>query len=55
MRLAEPDARICYLSCDAFMNQFMDCVRAGKMAEFRHRYREVDMLVIDDIHFLAKA
>lgn len=49
----KPDHRICYLSCDAFMNDFIDCVQQGKMAEFRHRYRHVDVLVIDDIHFLA--
>ena len=50
---ANPDHRILYVSCDAFMNQFIECVREGKMNEFRHRYRHVDMLVIDDIHFLA--
>jgi chromosomal replication initiator protein len=49
----KPDHRICYLSCDAFMNDFIDCVQQGKMSEFRHRYRHVDVLVIDDIHFLA--
>ncbi len=48
-----PDMKICYISCDTFMNQFLECVQSGKMAEFRHRYRHVDMLVIDDIHFLA--
>lgn len=48
-----PDYQILYVSCDAFMNQFIECVRTGKMSEFRHRYRHVDMLVIDDIHFLA--
>jgi len=48
-----PDHQILYVSCDAFMNQFIECVREGKMNEFRHRYRHVDMLVIDDIHFLA--
>lgn len=48
-----PPTRILYLSCDAFMNQFLDCVQSGNMNEFRHRYRHVDVLVIDDIHFLA--
>ncbi len=48
-----PTARICYLSCDSFMNQFMDSVQSGQMNEFRHRYRHVDLLVIDDIHFLT--
>lgn len=49
----DPQMRICYLSCDAFMNQFIDCVQRGQMNEFRHHYRHVDLLVIDDIHFLA--
>jgi len=48
-----PRTQILYVSCDAFMNQFIACVQAGKMNEFRHRYRHVDLLVIDDIHFLA--
>ncbi len=49
-----PQTNVCYLSCDAFMNRFLDCVQSGKMNEFRNRYRHVDLLVIDDIHFLAK-
>ncbi len=48
-----PQTSILYVSCDAFMNQFIECVQAGKMAEFRHRYRHVDLLVLDDIHFLG--
>ena len=44
---------ICYLSCDAFVNQFLDCVQKGQMAQFRHQHRHVDLMVIDDIHFLA--
>ncbi|MFN4241916.1 MAG: chromosomal replication initiator protein DnaA [Tepidisphaerales bacterium] len=48
-----PDARILYLSCDAFINQFITAVETGDMSQFRYRYRNVDVLVIDDIHFLA--
>jgi len=51
---AKPDTQIVYLSCDTFMNQFIECVQSGNMNEFRHRYRHADMLVIDDIHFLAQ-
>jgi chromosomal replication initiator protein len=47
------DARILYLSCDSFINQFILAIETGDMHQFRHRYRHVDMLVIDDIHFLA--
>ena len=50
---ANPRYQILYVSCDAFMNQFIECVQSGQMNDFRHRYRHVDMLVIDDIHFLA--
>lgn len=49
----EPHKKILYLSCDSFMNHFLACVQSGKMSEFRNRYRHVDVLVIDDIHFLA--
>jgi chromosomal replication initiator protein len=51
---SNPHMRIYYISCDAFMNQFLDSVRDGQMAEFRHRFRNVDMLLIDDIHDLSK-
>ena len=47
-------ARILYLSCDTFINQFITSIENGDMNQFRHRYRHVDMLVIDDIHFLAE-
>jgi chromosomal replication initiator protein len=50
---ADPDARIMYLSCENFMTQFINAIEAGHMNDFRNRYRHVDMLVIDDIHFLA--
>ena len=49
----QPDARILYLSCDSFINQFITAVETGDMNQFRFRYRQVDVLVIDDIHFLA--
>ena len=49
-----PGINLHYVSCDGFMTQFMNAVQSGKMAEFRHTFRDVDLLVIDDIHFLAK-
>ncbi len=51
---AKPSANIYYTSCDGFITQFMDAVQAGQMSDFRHRFRDLDVLVIDDIHFLAK-
>ncbi|MEX2672452.1 MAG: chromosomal replication initiator protein DnaA [Phycisphaeraceae bacterium] len=49
----KPDARICYLSCDSFMNHFLEAVQRGEMSDFRNLYRHVDILLIDDIHFLT--
>ncbi len=47
-------ARIGYISCQSFSEIFMACVKAGQMQSFRHRFRNLDMLVVDDIHFLSK-
>jgi chromosomal replication initiator protein len=49
-----PAAQIYYISCDEFINQFIEAVQRGEMSEFRHRFRDVDVLVVDDIHFLAE-
>jgi chromosomal replication initiator protein len=47
------DLQICFLSCDAFVNQYLEAVQKSRMNLFRKYYRMVDVLVIDDIHFLA--
>jgi chromosomal replication initiator protein len=49
-----PEAKILYLSCVSFVNQFIASVERGELDEFRYRYRHLDVLVIDDIHFLAE-
>ena len=54
IRQSQPGAVIYYTSCEGFMTQFMEAVQAGAMSFFRHKFRHVDVLVIDDIHFLAK-
>jgi chromosomal replication initiator protein len=48
-----PGARLFYTSCEGFVTRFMECVASGGMIDFRHTFRDVDVLVIDDIHFLA--
>ena len=50
----QPDITMHYVSCDGFMTQFMNAVQSGRMVEFRHTFRDIDLLVIDDIHFLSK-
>ncbi|HUU84286.1 MAG TPA: chromosomal replication initiator protein DnaA [Phycisphaerae bacterium] len=46
--------RILYLSCETFTNHFIEAVERGALKQFRYRYRHVDVLVIDDIQFLAE-
>lgn len=48
-----PDADIAYISTEKFANKFIDAIRENTMAQFRRRYRKVDILLIDDIHFLS--
>jgi chromosomal replication initiator protein len=41
-----------YISTESFMNEYVDAIRADAMASFKRRYREVDVLLIDDIQFM---
>ncbi len=47
-------AGIMYISCETFVNHFIEAVERGAMKQFRFRYRHVDLLVIDDIQFLGE-
>jgi len=49
----DPQSIIYFTSCSAFLNQFMESVKAGEMSLFRNHFRHVDILVVDDIHDLA--
>ncbi len=49
----DPRAHILYLSCETFVNHFVAAIERGELESFRFRYRYVDMLLIDDIQFLA--
>ncbi len=48
-----PELRWAYVSGEDFTNQFVYAVKTGERDAFRQRYRRMDVLVIDDIHFLA--
>lgn len=50
---ARPQARVHYSSAESFMNEMILAIRNGKGHEFRTRYRNVDLLLIDDVQFLA--
>ncbi len=53
VREADPTARIVYVTSEMFTNDLLEALRAGKNVEFRQRYRNVDLLMIDDIQFIA--
>ncbi len=48
-----PASRVVYLTCEKFTNEFIDSVRRGDLEKFRRRYRSTDVLLIDDVQFLA--
>ena len=49
---ADPTSNILFLSCETFTNHFIEALKDGDLSEFRHKYRDVDVLVVDDIHML---
>ncbi len=48
----DPSRRISYISSEQFTNELVTSIREGSMAAFRGRYREMDLLLVDDTHFL---
>lgn len=47
-----PDYVVRYVTSETFLNQFIESIRLNTSAEFKRRYREVDVLLVDDIQFL---
>lgn len=45
--------RVLYLTCERFTNEFIDAVRKGDIERFRRRYRNVELLLLDDVQFLG--
>ena len=46
-------AKICYVTSEDFVNEYISSLQKSSLVEFRKRYRTMDILLIDDIHFLA--
>ena len=44
---------VCYTTCETFTNEFIQALQQHELASFRKKYRTIDLLLIDDIHFLA--
>jgi chromosomal replication initiator protein len=48
-----PDARVAYLSTEKFTNEFIQALQENSLTKFRQRYRHADILLLDDVQFLA--
>ena len=53
IRKENPDANIVYIKGDQFTNELIAAIQGGKNIEFRSKYREADLFLIDDIQFIA--
>ncbi len=49
-----PENKVLYISSEKFTNDFINAIMSGHPENFRNRYRSIDVLLIDDIQFLAK-
>jgi len=50
---AKKTSKITYLTSEQFTNEFIDAIQHGTLVKFRRKYRQADVLMIDDIQFLA--
>ena len=53
IRRQNPEANIVYIKGDEFTNELISAIASGKNVEFRNKYRESDLFLIDDIQFIA--
>ena len=49
----DPSSKVVYVSCEKFTNEFISAIQENTLVQFRKFYRSIDVLLIDDIHFLA--
>ena len=53
IRKKNPNANIVYIKGDQFTNELIDAIKNGRNIEFRSKYREADLFLVDDIQFIA--
>jgi chromosomal replication initiator protein len=51
---SDPRRRVAYVPSEQFMNELVTSIQEGTTAEFRRRYRRMDLLLVDDVHFLER-
>jgi chromosomal replication initiator protein DnaA len=50
-----PDKKVLYVGAQKFVKEMLDALQHGEMEAFRDRYRSLDLLLLDDVHFLAQS
>ena len=53
VRQHQPNAKVIYITTERFTNEFIQAIQDNRLTQFRRKYRKTDVLLIDDIHFLA--
>jgi chromosomal replication initiator protein len=48
-----PSIRILYVTCERFTNDYINAIRSGQTRDFKNRYRNVDVFLVDDIQFMT--
>jgi len=54
LKRKNPSLAICYLTAETFLNEYVNSLKNGEVESFRHRYRNVDVLLVDDVQFLQQ-
>jgi chromosomal replication initiator protein len=49
-----PEIRLLYISCGELMNRFIASVQSSQMYDFRNRFEDIDVVVVDDIHYIGR-
>jgi chromosomal replication initiator protein len=53
VRERKPKARVVYTTCEDFINQYVNAIQTNSLTKFRKRFRQADVLLIDDVQFLS--
>lgn len=54
IRRKDPSLAVCYLTAEEYLNEYVNYMKEDKVAEFRTKYRSIDVLLIDDVQFFQK-
>jgi chromosomal replication initiator protein len=50
----DPEAEVAYVTTERFMNELVTAIQKGTTRDFRRRFRDIDLLLVDDVHFLEE-